>query len=53
MKQRRKKPHEKGLAIHAAPSFALGIARRTAKRKRGIGGVGIELRHVQKKKEKG
>src|SRR5215467_6982071 len=35
MKQRRKKPHEKGLAIHSAPSFALGIARCTAKRKQG------------------
>ena len=28
-------PHEKGLAIHSAPSFALGIARCTAKRKTG------------------
>src|SRR6059058_3183813 len=35
MKQRRKKPHEKGLAIHSAPSFALGIARYTTKRKQG------------------
>jgi hypothetical protein len=33
MKQRRKKPHEKGLAIHLAPSFALGIARCAAKRR--------------------
>src|SRR6516225_11200624 len=46
MKQRRKKPHEQGLAIHSAPSFALGIARCTAKRKQGIGGVGIELRKL-------
>ena len=35
MKQRRKKPHEKGLAIHSAPSFALVVARRPVKRKQG------------------
>jgi hypothetical protein len=35
MKQRRKKPCEKGLAIHSIPSFALGIVRCTAKRKQG------------------
>jgi len=29
------------------------IARDAAKHRRGIGGVGIELRHVQKKKKKG
>ena len=29
------KPHEKGLAIYSAPSFALGIARCTTKRKQG------------------
>ena len=30
-----KDPHEKGVAIHSAPSFALGTARCTAKRKQG------------------
>ncbi len=40
-----KDPHEKGVAIHSAPSFALGTARCTAKRKQGnIGGLGMELR---------
>ena len=34
-KQGWKKPYEKGLAIHSAPSFALGTARCTAKRKQG------------------
>ena len=27
--------HEEGVAIHSAPSFALGAARRTVKRKQG------------------
>ena len=27
--------HEEGVAIHSAPSFALGVARRAAKRKQG------------------
>jgi hypothetical protein len=36
--------YEQGLAIRSAPSFALGIARCTTKRKQGIGGLGIELR---------
>jgi len=46
MNQRRKKPHEKGLAIHWAPSFVLGIARCTAKRKPGNrwGGYGVRKR---------
>jgi len=35
MKQRMKISHEKGVAIHSTPSFALGIARCTAKRKQG------------------
>ena len=35
LKQRRKNPYEKGLAIHSAPSFAPGIARCSAKRKQG------------------
>ena len=35
MKQGRKNPYEKGVAIHSAPSFALGTARCTAKRKQG------------------
>jgi hypothetical protein len=30
-----KKPYEKGIANHSAPSFALCAARRTAKRKQG------------------
>jgi hypothetical protein len=28
-------PYEEGVAIHSAPSFALGVARRTVKRKQG------------------
>ena len=44
-KQGWKKPYEKGLAIHSAPSFALGTARCTAKRKQGYRwGWAIELR---------
>jgi hypothetical protein len=35
MKQGRKNPYEKGVAIHSAPSFALGTARCMAKRKQG------------------
>jgi len=35
MRQRMKEPYEKGIATHSAPSFALGIARCTAKRKQG------------------
>jgi len=45
--------YEKGVANHSASSLALGIARYTTKRRQRIGGVGIQLRHVQKKKEKG
>jgi hypothetical protein len=30
-----KDSHEEGVAIHSAPSFALGVVRRTAKRKQG------------------
>jgi hypothetical protein len=30
-----KNSYEQGVAIHSAPSFALGVARRTAKRKQG------------------
>jgi hypothetical protein len=39
-----KDPHEKGVAIHSAPSFALYVARHAGKRKQGIGGLGRELR---------
>ena len=35
MKQGMKESYEKGVANHSAPSFALGIARCTAKRKQG------------------
>jgi len=35
MKQGMKESYEKGVANHAAPSFALCIARCTAKRKQG------------------
>jgi hypothetical protein len=48
-----KEPYEKGVAIRSASSLALGIVRYTTKRRQRIGGVGIQLRHVQKKKEKG
>ena len=34
----------KGVAIRSASSLALGIARYTAKRRQGLGGVGIQLR---------
>jgi hypothetical protein len=51
MKQRMKVPYEKGVAIRSASSLALGIARYTAKRRQRIGGVGIQLRHNQKRKE--
>ena len=30
-----KDSHEEGVAIHSAPSFALGVVRRTVKRKQG------------------
>jgi len=35
MKQRMENSYEEGVAIHSAPSFALGTARCTAKRKQG------------------
>ena len=35
MKQRMKESYEKGVAIHSAPSFALGTVRCAAKRKQG------------------
>src|SRR5260370_36498071 len=35
MESRMKEPHEKGLAIRSAPSFALGAARCPVKRKQG------------------
>ena len=44
MKERMKEPYEKGLANHSAPSFAPHSVRGEAKRKQGIGGLGIELR---------
>jgi hypothetical protein len=46
-----KEPYEKGVAIRSASSFALGIARYTAKRRQRMGGAGIQLRHNQKSKE--
>jgi hypothetical protein len=30
-----KNPYEEGVAIHSAPSFALGVVRRTVKHKQG------------------
>src|SRR5450755_2755453 len=39
-----KEPHEKGVAIRSAPSFAPGVAKCPAKRKQGRDGLGIELR---------
>jgi hypothetical protein len=35
------------------PESCAVTVRDAAKRRQGIGGVGIQLRHVQKKKEKG
>jgi nitrogenase subunit NifH len=52
MKQRMKVPYGKGVAIRSASSLARGIARYPAKRRQRIGGVGIQLRHNQKSKEK-
>jgi len=52
MKERMKEPYEKGLANRSAPSFAPRSVRGEAKRKQGIGGLGIELRHVQKGKKR-
>src|ERR1039457_7022365 len=46
MKQGRKNPYEKGVAIRSAPSFAECTVRCIAKRKQGIGGLGIELRKL-------
>ena len=40
-----KEPYEEGLAIHLGlESGASPVVRRAAKRRQGIGGVGIELR---------
>jgi hypothetical protein len=39
-----KKPYEKGIANHSAPSFALNTARCQRSVNRGTGGLGIELR---------
>src|SRR5664280_607860 len=39
-----KESYEEGVANHSAPSFAYCTVRCTAKRKQGIGGLGIELR---------
>ena len=44
MKERMKEPYEKGLANRSAPSFAPCSVRSKAKRKQGMGGLGIELR---------
>jgi hypothetical protein len=44
MKQGMKESYEKGVANRSAPSFALHTARCSAKRNRGTGGLGIELR---------
>jgi hypothetical protein len=44
MKGKVKEPREKGLANRSAPSFAPRSVRGEAKRKPGIGGLGIELR---------
>jgi hypothetical protein len=47
-----KELHEKGPAIHSAPSLAL-LPRGTQRSiDRGIGGVGIELRYIQEKERK-
>src|SRR5205814_9536964 len=35
MELRMQEPYEKGVAIHSAPSFALDVAKRPAKRKQG------------------
>src|ERR1700749_4993587 len=44
MKQGMKEFYEKGVANHSASSFAVCTVRCTAKRNRGTGGLGIELR---------
>src|SRR5664280_3689991 len=42
-----KESYEEGVANHSAPSFAYCTVRCTAKRKQGIGGLGIELRKLE------
>ena len=44
MKQGMEESYEKGVANRSALSFALHTARCVAKRNRGTGGLGIELR---------
>src|SRR5271167_1744271 len=39
-----KESYEEGVANHSAPSFAYYTVRCSAKRKQGIGGLGMELR---------
>ena len=41
-----KEPYEKGIAIHSAPSFAVGAVKPPLKRKQGKDGLGIELRKI-------
>jgi hypothetical protein len=40
MELRMKEPYEKGVAIHSAPSFALGAVKHSVKRKQGEGRAG-------------
>ena len=58
MKQRMRISYEKGVAIHSAPSFALGTVRCTAKRKQGNrrGGLlssGMSRKRKRKRKADG
>ena len=41
-----KEPHEKGLAIHSAPSFALGAVKCLVKRKQGKGWAGYRASKI-------
>src|SRR6516165_10662130 len=46
MESRMKEPHEKGVAIRSAPSFALGAAKCPAKRKQGKGWAGYRASKI-------
>jgi hypothetical protein len=46
MELRMKEPHEKGLAIRSAPSFALGAVKCPVKRKQGKGWAGYRASKI-------
>src|SRR5258707_455985 len=46
MELRMKEPHEEGVAIHSAPSFALGAVKCPVKRKQGKGWAGYRASKI-------